>query len=197
MPWCLYEHVFPNGKKYIGISKDPEKRWRNGSGYESQSKIANAIKRYGWENVKHNIIMDGLTKEQAERLEQYLIAELKTIPNGYNTAKGGSAVNGTYLAPYILDMCRYVKNRGIEDEYAGIARLCFAERYDSDSAGFWNEAESAVTKKHRKYSTTNEDDVLCFWFYMMQYLQLYTMHENGEDVSMWREIRCPFERLVF
>lgn len=90
--YCVYEHVFPNGKRYIGITCDVEKRWRNGKGYETQGKIANAIRCYGWENVKHNIIIDGISKEQAEKLERYLIAELDTIVNGYNTTIGGENI---------------------------------------------------------------------------------------------------------
>ena len=35
--FCVYEHVFPNGKRYIGItSKKPEARWENGSGYSKE-----------------------------------------------------------------------------------------------------------------------------------------------------------------
>ena len=48
--YCVYEHIFPNGKKYIGISCDAEKRWRNGKGYETQPKIARAINKYGWKD---------------------------------------------------------------------------------------------------------------------------------------------------
>lgn len=114
--YCVYEHVFPNGKKYIGISSDVEKRWRNGKGYETQGKIANAISRYGWENVKHNVIVDGVTKEQAEALERYLIAELDTIKNGYNTAIGGENINSTYLNEHVLQMIR--ESKRLDEKYS-------------------------------------------------------------------------------
>ena len=66
--FSVYCHTFPNGKKYIGISKDAEKRWGvNGCGYNTQPKMARAIKKYGWDNVDHEIIVDGLEKEQAEK----------------------------------------------------------------------------------------------------------------------------------
>ena len=34
--WKLYCHTFPNGKKYIGITKqDPARRWgKDGNGYK-------------------------------------------------------------------------------------------------------------------------------------------------------------------
>ena len=39
--YSVYCHTFPNGKRYVGISSDCEKRWRNGKGYETQQKMAN------------------------------------------------------------------------------------------------------------------------------------------------------------
>lgn len=104
--YCVYEHVFPNGKKYIGITCDPDKRWRNGKGYETQGKIANAIKSFGWDHVSHNIIIDNITKDQAEKIEMYLIDELNTIENGYNTSIGGENINSSYLNEHILYMIR-------------------------------------------------------------------------------------------
>ena len=72
--YSIYQHTFPNGKIYIGITNQkPENRWANGKGYSKQPLMCNAIKKYGWENVKHEILMFGLTKEEAERYERRLI----------------------------------------------------------------------------------------------------------------------------
>ena len=107
--YCVYEHVFPNGKKYIGITRDTHARWRNGKGYETQDKVNRAINKYGWDNIQHNIIVDGITKEQAETLEKYLIAELHTINNGYNVSSGGENITAYYLDAYVLKMINYIK----------------------------------------------------------------------------------------
>lgn len=86
--FCIYIHTFPNNKKYVGSTfKDVEKRWgKNGKHYSKQIKVWNAIQEYGWENVKHEIIASGLTKEEAERLENQTIHELRTLEDefGYN-----------------------------------------------------------------------------------------------------------------
>lgn len=71
--YSVYEHVFPNGKRYIGITCEPKKRWNGGHGYDTQPKMKRAIQCYGWDNIEHNIICEGMPKEQAERLEMYLI----------------------------------------------------------------------------------------------------------------------------
>ena len=82
-----------NGKKYIGITCDAvESRWRNGKGYSTQV-FGRAIEKYGWDNFSHKIIQEGLSKEEAERLEIQLIKQYNTQnPDyGYNIAAGGGA----------------------------------------------------------------------------------------------------------
>lgn len=96
--WIVYKHTFPNGKIYIGItSLPPEKRWADGKGYQSkknnkycQPKMAYATLKYDWNDILHEILFEGLTKEEAEDVEQKLIAEYDSIKNGYNTENGGS-----------------------------------------------------------------------------------------------------------
>lgn len=95
--YVVYEHLFPNGKKYIGITcREPKKRWKGGLyGYAHNAHMQNAIKKYGWSNVKHTIIASGLTKEQAENEEIRLIDmyDLTNRKNGYNLEKGGNGAN--------------------------------------------------------------------------------------------------------
>lgn len=201
--FCVYEHVFPNGKRYIGISSNAEKRWRKfGTGYETQPKVARAIKKYGWDNIEHNIIVDGVTKGQAETLERYLIAELHTIDNGYNVAIGGENIKGYYLDEYILSMIRYAEKRFpfavapimFTDGKISIVDVVAAGKTEKGRAEWANEASRAVIHKHRKYSTTDEDDVLCFWWHMREYYLLSIKMEMGQDVTSWEENGCPLER---
>ena len=93
--YCVYELVFPNGKRYIGLtSQKPESRWKNGRGFKDQL-VYKPIKKYGWKNIKHIVISSGLTQEQAVRLEKYLIGYYKSnIPLfGYNCTEGGECGN--------------------------------------------------------------------------------------------------------
>lgn len=92
--YTVYKHTGPTGKVYIGItSKRPEKRWDNGNGYKHCPHMAAAVKKYGWENIRHEILATGLTKEEAETMEVKLIAAHKSNDRryGYNTDAGGSA----------------------------------------------------------------------------------------------------------
>ena len=200
--YSVYCHTFPNGKRYVGISSDCENRWRNGKGYETQPKMDRAIQKYGWENIKHDIVLSGLSKEQANELEKYLIAELNTIQNGYNVTIGGDTVNGCYLNSYVLAMIQYSKRVTYKmcpvifadgtkismPEYAEMAK------YEKGFAEWVNEAERAITLKHRKYSTTDETEVVSFWFHFREYFMLHLMLQRGEDCSNWQEQIYTAER---
>ena len=100
--WCVYIHTSPSKKAYIGItSRKPEQRWENGKGYFKKDKngnyhqpiMANAIKKYGWENFNHIIFAENLTKRQAEDMERLLIALWQTNNSqfGYNIREGGGS----------------------------------------------------------------------------------------------------------
>lgn len=92
--YCVYKHTCPNGKVYIGItSTSLEKRWQSGKGYKTQV-FYRAIQKYGWDNILHEILFDGLTKKEAEDKEVELIAYYKSNQKdyGYNINNGGSAI---------------------------------------------------------------------------------------------------------
>lgn len=92
--YTVYKHIFPNGKLYIGItSVDVKKRWKNGKGYQKHhSKVRNAIDKFGWDNILHEIVYEHLSKTEAEKLERKLILKYNTIDDkyGYNIQKGGT-----------------------------------------------------------------------------------------------------------
>ena len=95
--YSLYEHVFPDGKRYIGVSKDPKKRWKqDGSGYISNQPMWEAIKKYGWNKIKHKILASGLSREEARQKEREAIEEADSINNGYNQKPGGQLSTGYY-----------------------------------------------------------------------------------------------------
>ncbi len=90
--YTVYKHISPNGKQYIGITKqDVEKRWANGEGYKNCTYLYNAIKKYGWENFQHIILYTGLSREKACEIEKKLIEDLDLLnpEKGYNLKTGG------------------------------------------------------------------------------------------------------------
>ena len=71
----------------------PEKRWNSGYGYKRQPYFMNAIRKYGWDNFKHEILFVGLDKEEAEHKEIELIAQCRSDEkaHGYNVEHGGNS----------------------------------------------------------------------------------------------------------
>ena len=91
MNYSVYELLFPNNKRYIGITRqDPKKRWGHGSGYIGQM-VYNPIKKYGWDNITHNILFTNMTREEACQKEKELIKLYKSNIRkyGYNISSGG------------------------------------------------------------------------------------------------------------
>jgi len=94
--YCVYKHTSPSGKAYIGQTNNYKRReseHRNHSRVECRS-FQNAIKKYGWDNFKHEILKENLNLEEANYWEIKLINDLKTFsPNGYNLKGGGNGVS--------------------------------------------------------------------------------------------------------
>lgn len=95
--YCVYMHKNKiNGKVYIGMTMDTDRRWRN-QGIEYKPKryntrpFWNATCKYGWENFEHIILKDKLTKQEAMDEEKRLIAffNARNSDFGYNVALGG------------------------------------------------------------------------------------------------------------
>lgn len=95
--WSVYKHTTPSGKVYIGItSKTPQQRWNSGHGYRKCKAFWNAIVKYGWQNIQHEVLYEGLTKYQAEALEKELITKYRSTDCrfGYNIMPGGDVTQG-------------------------------------------------------------------------------------------------------
>lgn len=95
--YYVYKHTTPNGKVYVGITRQlPHIRWKNGLGYLNNKHFIQAIKKYGWESIEHEIVASGLSKESAEELERKLIKEFQSDNRefGYNHLSGGNVSNG-------------------------------------------------------------------------------------------------------
>lgn len=71
----VYAHILPTKEVYIGMSKNqPSRRWQP-SLYKGTI-LASYIIEYGWENIQHKVLLDALTKEQAEQWEDLIIQAL-------------------------------------------------------------------------------------------------------------------------
>lgn len=104
----VYRLVFPNGKVYIGITSRFNIRMRqhknavNFSAYKHRP-LFHAISKYGWENIKVEILHENLPVQEAYEAEIRLIKEHDStnIEKGYNVALGGRTRLGKNKFPSI------------------------------------------------------------------------------------------------
>jgi group I intron endonuclease len=95
MAYSVYKHTCPNGKVYIGITKLALfDRWRLGEAYLSNDYFNAAILEHGWDAFTHEIVAQGLSREDAEELEINLIKWHNATDRrfGYNISPGARLV---------------------------------------------------------------------------------------------------------
>lgn len=97
----VYCYTSPSGKKYIGItSKRREKtRKKDHKSYAEKGiglSFHQAIRKYGWENFKYEVLCYVSSRETACLMEKALIKEFDTYYNGYNNTLGGDGVEGVF-----------------------------------------------------------------------------------------------------
>lgn len=90
----IYQITNPEGKIYIGLSKDIKNRWesyKHYTGIAKNSSIKFSLKKYGYENHKFEILeeVQGDGKKLRER-ERYWIKKTNSLVEGLNDNRGGS-----------------------------------------------------------------------------------------------------------
>lgn len=87
--YCL---ISPSGKRYIGQTWNITKRlyYYQSISSNSQQKIYNAIKKYGFENFEVEILDFCFNQEEMDDSEIYWIKFYNSIISGYNIRGGGS-----------------------------------------------------------------------------------------------------------
>lgn len=96
--FSVYMHTVPDGRKYVGITqRDPKRRWNSGAGYIHNWEFHKTIKNVGWGRIKHEVLYEGLSKQDAEAIEMQLIEKYNTTnpKYGFNCTKGGGYSNPT------------------------------------------------------------------------------------------------------
>ena len=155
MNYFVYVHSCPNGKKYVGITRQrPKKRWNNGYGYVKNEHFSRAIKKYGWENIEHMII-EVDTENEMYYLERYLIAYYNSNdPDyGYNNSSGGES--GSYGVVPSKETIEKRKETIIEKYGTLVNDGCFKKGMDTWNKGLkgissgWVKGNS-FTDSHKK-----------------------------------------------
>lgn len=95
--YTVYVHTTPSGKVYVGITNDTKRRWSaSGGRYRHNPHFWRAILKYGWDNIRHEILLDNLTCEEAKNQERRFIEKWMAADpeRGYNLTLGGDGCLG-------------------------------------------------------------------------------------------------------
>lgn len=136
-----------NGKLYLGITVNPIKRWweHKRCAKKTHTKLYNAIKKYGAEAFKFEVLHWCNSREDARDLENLAISVCDSIAKGYNMCPGGGGgiageenpLFGKKLAPEVCaKMSAVAKKRGMSAEHK--ARLAQA-RIGSKKPEHWKQ----------------------------------------------------------
>ena len=153
--YTVYKHTTPSGKVYIGATRqNPKRRWRNGKGYMHNKRFCDAIRKYGWDNIEHEVISTGLDKEQAYAMEAGLIAKYDSTnqAKGYNMSIGGERS--------ALGICRSSETRRkISESKKGVNHPNYGKHLSSETRRKMSEANKGrrhSEESRRKISEANK-----------------------------------------
>ena len=187
--FTVYKHTAPNGKVYIGItSNDPKFRWHGGNGYYRNEHFYNAIKKYGWDNITHEIIETDLPKDAACELEIRLITQYNaTNPKyGYNGTHGGEHYKPTAEAIEKARKAHIGKRYNIGVPFTEERKRHLRENH-ADFRGEknpnygkkWTPEQIAIRQAHRKYKYGGENP---------RSKPILQFDRNGNFIKRWNSI---------
>lgn len=106
MSWCVYKHTSPSGKVYVGITSNLERRWAAKGYYYclSDTIFSRALRKYGWDSFKHEVLVSNISEAEAKLLEQELIQLYKVMGMSYNMSDGGEGYKGKHTKSHIEHM---------------------------------------------------------------------------------------------
>lgn len=170
--WTVYVHIIPkeitnydHNKYYIGITgRDVRKRWgSNGSQYKEQIYFYRAIQKYGWDNIKHIVLIEDVSKVIADECEKYLIAKYQTNnpEHGYNITQGGDGVVGYKFSE---EQCRQrsLQMKGHEISEETRRKIGEANKIALKGKTLPIEVRKKISEKNKgkKHPHTKEQDLL-------------------------------------
>ena len=88
----IYKFTSPSNKSYVGKTVQSFSKRMYGHRKKSSTCTAlkNAINKYGWAEMKREIVEENIPEDQLDQREKYWIKTYNTItPHGYNLREGG------------------------------------------------------------------------------------------------------------
>ena len=89
--YIVYVHITPDGMHYYGVTcQKVERRWRGNGRYYKTTSLQPYIEKYGWNNIKHIVLFENLSKEDALKIEDSLILSGREKGTCINKQRSGN-----------------------------------------------------------------------------------------------------------
>lgn len=169
---CVYCLTMPNGKSYVGKTRDLSGRMNIYSGisdgmFSGDNKISEAIKEFGVENIDVRVLSQVKCNNEVDLelclsiMEIRHIREMGTIyPNGYNVSLGGEVLgipieylttDGEVIESYYNGnkiLLEYDARGNFLKEYVSLARYCYERGYLEDTVQKYVGKRKAIDGKY-------------------------------------------------
>jgi group I intron endonuclease len=119
----IYKITSPIGKVYIGRTKNFNGRMaehkHNALVKKSTYPIHKAIRKYGWDDMKKEILCE-IEEDKAQKLEEEFILAYDSVKRGYNSTYGGFGGNIFKDNPELLEKLRKTLSERFTGEKNGM-----------------------------------------------------------------------------
>ena len=111
--YIVYVHITPDGMHYYGVTNNIKRRWSsNGVEYRGTS-LYPYIEKFGWDNIKHIILFENQSKEDALKIEDSLITTAQEDGVCINKKRSG---NISKEEGYNKNQMKYLREQNHENE---------------------------------------------------------------------------------
>lgn len=157
--FSVYKLTAPNNKIYIGMTSiNPVKRWNSGYGYDDNKMFWEDIVKYGWDNIKREIVFTSENENEAHEAELRLILHYdSTNPDkGYNRSYISNLIHSSKkIGVTCINTNRKFRSLKKAAAYAhttgqNIREVCENEK---ETAGFHPKTKQPLKWKYTKYKT--------------------------------------------
>lgn len=193
--YSVYKHTCPNGKVYIGItSQEPKHRWNNGNGYRENEYFFRAIKKYGWNNIRHEILFENLSEADAELKEIELISHYNSQDRscGYNRHAGGQITLQFSLESLLDEKYKSYdeiqKDRALRNVFDAVVKAALGHTYTETVATYiFDENGKRVKQSEQVIEKTQKPSYFAICLLLEKYRDVEIVKPIAERLKALKE----------